>query len=613
MFAKAARPHRLSVATVLFPALTACALHAAEVAQKPAPLPSPRAYTHGHEPGDRTPDLALIDVDGARSTLHGLAGKLGLVLVTLDAECPVSQRYRPRLAELARRYAPRGFAFAILDLTPHSLREAKDTPRQSGVRTVRDDGGALAAALRIESTAEAFVIDRAGTLRYRGAIDDQYGISHQRSTASSHWLVAALDNLSTGEEPRVQRTRADGCPTSRTKATAPLRTPVTYHGRVSRIIQGNCQVCHRTGGLAPMPLETYEQVFARRQVIELMVSSGRMPPWSARPGVGDWANDRSLSPRDKADLLGWIKAGAPEGDSSHAPVARRFETGWNIGKPDAVIPIPQPFRVPAQGPIAYQYMYAKTDFSEDKWITAMEIRPTQPRVVHHVIAFLEEPGRKALTPEEWARLKPGDPIPPQPGDGALGFFGVTVPGSLGTRYPEGSGKKLPKGAWIRFEIHYQPNGAEVLDRTEIGFRFAPGPLREVESRSALNSHFAIPPFKARHEVRARYDFKEIGQLTALFPHMHLRGSAFRFDLRYPDGRVVALLDVPRFDFNWQSHYELRAPLDVPKGAALLATAWYDNSKANPWNPDPSKTVRWGTETYEEMMIGYFDFIPGSTR
>ena len=568
-----------------------------------------KRYAQGYEPGDRVPRLVATDLERGRIELDTIAGTNGVALVTLDIECPVSQRYRYRLGELARRYANRGYTFAVLDLTPHSLREAKgEAMRLPGFRVLRDDGGAVAAALRIESTAEAFVIDRAGTLRYRGAIDDQYGISHQRASASEHWLANALDRVAAGEEPRITKTKADGCPTSTKSSGPPVRTEVTFHNRVSRILQRSCQTCHRTGGLGPMPLETYGQVHARRQVIKLMVSSGRMPPWSARKGLGDWSNDRSLPERDKADLLAWIKAGAPEGDPKEAPLPRRFEAGWNIGKPDAIVQIPQPFRVPAQGPIAYQYMYLKTDFGEDKWITAMEIRPTQPRVVHHVITFLEEPGRKPLTPEQWAGLMPGDPIPPQPGDGALGFFGATVPGSLGTRYPEGTGKKLPKGAWIRFEIHYQPNGTEVLDRTEIGFRFSDKPLREVESLSAMNNAFTIPPNAPRHQVKAQYEFKEAGQLTALFPHMHLRGSAFRFDLRHPDGRVVPLLDVPQFDFNWQSQYEFARPFDVPRGSLLIATGWYDNSRATPWNPDPSKTVRWGTETYEEMMIGYFDFV-----
>jgi hypothetical protein len=258
--------------------------------------------------------------------------------------------------------------------------------------------------------------------------------------------------------------------------------------------------------------------------------------------------------------------------------------------------------------VAYQYVYAKTDFPTDRWVTALEIRPSQPRVVHHVIVLLEEPGRRRLSPEERARLPRGQPPPPEPGDTATGFFGITVPGSLGMTFPPGTGKRLPRGAWLKFEIHYQPNGVAVEDRTEIGLRFAEGPLREVESRSAANATFVIPPRAPAHSVTASHRFTEPGVLLSLFPHMHLRGKAFRYELVGVDGTVRRLLEVPRFDFNWQSYYEFRQPPRVKPGETLVATAWYDNSDANPWNPDPTQHVRWGPQTTDEMMIGYFDFI-----
>lgn len=590
MHSTAVRPALAAIALSGAAALFSCSTASARTEQ----ASSNQGESYGAAPGERTLDIPFADLSGVRTTLHKVAGRKGTVLVTLDVECPVSQRYGPRLSQLIRTYKGQGYEFLIVDLTPHSIAQSRKAALAiPGSRTVRDDEGEFASGLRFESTAEAFVIDASGTLRYRGAIDDQYGISHQREKARSHWLADALQSVARGEDPHVRRTKADGCPLapSRAASGATRAAPLTYHARVSRIFQSKCQTCHRAGGLAPMPLETYPQVFARRGVIDAMVSGNRMPPWSARQGVGHWANDRSLAASEKADLLSWIRSGAPEGDASHAPVPRRFASGWNIGKPDAVVPIPKPIRVPAEGPIAYQNVYAKTNFPEDRWISAMEIRPSQPQVVHHALAFLEGPDEK------------------QRADGAFGFFAATVPGSVGIAYPEGTGKKLPRGAWIRFEIHYQPNGTEVVDRTQIGFRFASRPLRAVESLAAVNPDFTIPPQVPRHEVKAQYHFKVPGQLLSLFPHMHLRGSAFRFDLRHPDGKTVPLLDVPRFDFNWQSYYELRDPLEVPRGATLLATAWYDNSKGNPWNPDPTKTVRWGTETYEEMMIGYFDFIP----
>jgi AhpC/TSA family len=597
-----------------FPRVAACVLlctilTASEVVAATDPGPAPTLYNYGFSPGERVPNLDVVDVEGRSARLHSLSGRLGTVLITWDRECPVSARYLPRILELATKYGPKGYNFVLVDVTPHSIGEARsDARKHEGVSTLFDNARTLATGLRAASTAESFLVDSRGTLKYRGAIDDQYGISHQRASVGSAWLRVAMERVAAGEDPLIGRTEASGCALDSGNGLPARTLPVTYHNRISRIIQSNCQTCHRVGGLGPMPLESYPQVVARRAVIEFMVGGDRMPPWSAQHDVGEWANDRSLSPRDKSDLLNWLKNGAPEGDRRDAPISRRFSSAWNIGKPDAILRIPKPITVPAQGVIAYKYVYTQTHFDEDKWITAVEIRPTQPKVVHHVIALIEEPGRRALTPRERAALRPGESPPAEPQDSALGFFAITVPGSLGIKYPEGTGKRLPKGAWLKFEIHYQPNGEQVTDRTEIGFKFSKKPLHEVESRSAPNADFVIPPNNPHFEVKASYDFREAGRILSLFPHMHLRGAAFRYDLRLPDGRTVELLSVPRFDFNWQSYYEFRSPVEVPAGSKLLATGWYDNSRNNPWNPDPSKEVRWGPQTYEEMMIGYFDFV-----
>ena len=558
-------------------------------------------------PGQLVPDTAFRTIDGVAASLRHPPGRLGTVFITRDIECPVSQRYLPRIVEMARTYRAQGFEFILLDITPHSRSAAKAAGSLPGVRTIVDDRKVLATTLGSITTAEAFVVDSHGSLRYRGAIDDQYGISFQRAGITSPWLRTALDNAIRGEEPQVRVTMPHGCPISPASIPKSAREPVTYHNRVSRIIQSRCQVCHRVGGLGPMPLENFRQVHERRDVIAAMVGAGRMPPWFARRDVGEWANDRSLSEQEKSDLLGWIKAGGPEGDPAEAPLPRHFAAGWNIGKPDAILPIPAPFKVPAQGTVAYQNFYIKTNFPGDRWVTAIEIKPTQPKVVHHALVYVEEPGRKPLTPEEFARIKPGDKVRALPADGVRGFFGATVPGSIGITFPDGMGKRIPKGAWLKLEIHYQPNGTELIDRTQVGFRFSKTPLQEVQSLSAFNTALDIPPNAKRYELRATYKFQDGGQLLSLFPHMHLRGSAFRFELKPANGPARTLLDVPRFDFGWQSYYQFKDPVTVDPGDELIATGWYDNSRENPWNPDPTQRVHWGLNTTDEMMIGYFDF------
>jgi hypothetical protein len=357
-----------------------------------------------------------------------------------------------------------------------------------------------------------------------------------------------------------------------------------------------------------MPLQTYAQLAARPGVITHQLSARRMPPWNANPAVGEWANDVSLSERELEDFVGWYKAGAPRGKESDAPLPRSYVPRWQMGQPDGVAQIPDKFSIPAEGIVEYKYSYVQTHFDSDKWVTAIEIKPTAPKVVHHVIVFIEEPGRKfANDPTR----RPGDPAP---ANGVSGFFAATAPGAPATIYPAGAAKRLPKDAWLKFQIHYQPNGSAEIDQTEIGFQFASDSIvaagiREVESRSAANTRFAIPPHDPNYRVDASYIFRRSGTLISLFPHTHVRGKAWQIELMAADSTKTMLLDVPRYDFNWQSFYAFKAPIRVDSGMRLNASAWYNNSNTNPSNPDPSKTVRFGEQTSEEMMIGYFDWIP----
>jgi mono/diheme cytochrome c family protein/peroxiredoxin len=561
-------------------------------------------YSFGFAPGERVADITVTDIDGGRRTLAGLAGATGAVLVIRDAECPVTQRYSPRLTELEKQYGPKGFAFVYVDVTPHSASDARKDAAKYGLtgRTILDADHRVVNALRATSAAEAFVIDTHGTLRYRGAIDDQFGIDFHKDAPTVSYLREALDRVSLGRDIVRRTTDAPGCllPTDRTAGRA---RPVTYHNRISRLVQENCQSCHRVDGNAPMPLDSYRQVAERRATIEFMTKSGRMPPWFAHRKVGEWANDRSLSERDLKDLITWARNGAPEGNRKDAPLPRKWVKGWNIGTPDAIVQIPDTFRVPAQGVVEYKYSYAKTNFDEDKWVTAMEIRPTAAKVVHHVIVFLEEPGREP----DAKKRKPGEPAPQ---GGISGYFGATAPGTPATIYPEGTAKKLPKGAWLKFQIHYTPNGSEQVDQTRVGFLFADEPVaQEVVTRSAFNNRFEIKPYEKNQIVTAEILMRNGGTLLTLFPHMHTRGAAFRYELVTPDSQRTTLLDVPHYNFNWQTYYTFRKPLEVPPGSRIVATAAFDNSKDNPFNPDPSKTVRFGEQTFEEMMIGYFDYLP----
>lgn len=363
----------------------------------------------------------------------------------------------------------------------------------------------------------------------------------------------------------------------------------TYHDEVSRIVQANCVMCHRDGGIAPFSLESYAAVSRYAPMIDVMVSEGRMPPWFANPDYGHWANDRSLSTADRETLLGWIAAGTPEGDPENAPPPAEFVEGWMLGEaPDVVIPLPEVQEIPAEGIVDYRYVYVKTDFPEDRWIQKAELRPTGNEVAHHSIVFQEGPDAERRGP--WiAGWAPG--VPP-------------------AIFPKGTGKLLPAGGWLMFQLHYTTMGSEATDRTELALVFAEEtPERLVQTRQVGTTEFEIPPGAPNHEVVAELEFREHGEILSFLPHMHYRGKAFRYELVHEDGSQEILLDVPAYDFNWQLSYEPLEPIRVRPGMVLRARAWYDNSEANPANPDPTVTVRYGEQSFEEMMFGFFEWVP----
>jgi mono/diheme cytochrome c family protein len=369
---------------------------------------------------------------------------------------------------------------------------------------------------------------------------------------------------------------------------------VTYHGGASAILQQNCQVCHRAGGGAPFALETYEEAYAFRALIRNAVDGGRMPPWFADPAHGRWANDASLTAAERRDLLAWIDGGAPAGDPRDAPPPISWPEGWNIGEPDYVVRIPQPVTVPSAERLPYQYQEVTVTLTEDRWVQAMQIRPTAPAVVHHVLVFIDPPAA------------PGEPARRQ--SALEGFYAAYGPGGFGMEYPPGMARLLPAGATLRFELHYEPAAEDMVDQSELGFVFSDRePERIIDTGAVVNARFVIPAGHPNFPVTAEYRFDESRTLLGFVPHMHTRGSAFRYDLIHPDGREEILLNIPRYDFHWQLEYILDQPRTVAAGSRLRATGWFDNSAENPINPDPTRNVPFGSRTEDEMMIGYFHY------
>ncbi len=550
--------------------------------------------------GKRVEPIDARDLDGHRRRLFPAKDDKALVIAVVSSSCPLSGKYAPVLARLEAEYRARGVGFAfvapVATDSAASLAEMRRANDWKGP-VFADPKRAIASSLGVRTTTEVFVCDASGTLRYRGAIDDQYGLGYARAEARAHPLADALDAILDGKEPPMTATTAPGCvvESTATKPTKPTRA--TYHRDIARLMQAHCVECHREGGLAPFALGNYREVVGHAGMIRKQVERGAMPPWFAAPGHGvEFANDRSLPDPDRALLLAWLDSGRPEGDAKEAPLPRRYDPEWLIGKPDAVFQIPKPIAIAAEGVMDYQEAFVDTGLSEDRWIGAIEIQPTARAVVHHVLVFALKAGER--------KGKRGDDA----ADEQAGFFAAYVPGNSAQTFPTGFGKRMPAGTRLRFQIHYTPNGRATNDQIRLGVRYLKSPpLHAVHVLGLANPLIEIPAGSPRHAEFAGAQLPHEARILAFMPHMHVRGTAFRYDLVQADGKSRVLLDIPRYDFNWQLSYRCTEPVAATAGSRVRATAWFDNSTGNPANPDPARVVHWGRQTFEEMMIGYIEY------
>jgi hypothetical protein len=402
-------------------------------------------------------------------------------------------------------------------------------------------------------------------------------------------------------------------------AAALLAAPakeVTFHKDIEPILQARCQGCHRPGEAAPMSLLSYREARPWAKAIREAVVIRKMPPWFADPAHGNFSNDRRMPQAEIDQILAWVDGGAKEGNPKEAPKPRTFTEGWAMGKPDAVVELPMDFPVPASGTVEYTYFVVPTGFTEDKWVENVEVRAGNSRIVHHVVVEVRPPGVKYLTD-----AKIGEPFVPQrktsahkpdTGQGALEVdaievAGVYVPGGLPYYLKPGQARLIPAGSDLIFQMHYTTNGKAATDRSRVGFQFAKRPPTErVVNTIVTNRNLHIPAGVADHAVLAKVTLQTDSTLLAMFPHMHVRGKGFEYRATYPNGESETLLNVPKYNFNWQLTYYLQQPKTLPKGTVLECIARYDNSSNNPFNPDPAKEVYWGDQTWEEMLAGFVD-------
>jgi len=394
---------------------------------------------------------------------------------------------------------------------------------------------------------------------------------------------------------------------------ASIPAQVTFYKDVLPIAQARCQECHRPGEVAPFSMLNYSSTRPWAKAIKASVVAKKMPPWFADPQYGHFSNDRRLSQQEIDTLVAWVDSGAKEGDPKDAPKPRQWNDGWNIQTPDLVLSPKEPFHIGAREEVPYQYIIMPTKFTEDKWVEMAEARPSTPAIVHHIVVFVRDPKNK------WLRDQPvGVPFVP-PGGGkdfnntsgaGSDILMIYTPGMIPEIWRPGLAKKIPAGADLVLQIHYTADGKDSTDQSKIGLVFAKEPPAErALTFGSYNLSFKIPPGDPNYAVQGmKNTFPNGVEILSFFPHMHVRGKSFEYRAVYPDGRTETLLRVPKYDFYWQLDYKLAQPLKLPPGSRIECTAWYDNSPNNPSNPDPKATVAWGEQSWEEMMIGFYDVV-----
>jgi len=411
--------------------------------------------------------------------------------------------------------------------------------------------------------------------------------------------------------------------------SASAQTP-TFSKDVAPIVFTKCAGCHRPGEVAPMSLLSFKDVRPWASAIKEKVSTRIMPPWHADRAYGAFRNNPSLSQGEIDTIVSWVNAGAPEGNPKDTPALPKFAEGWQIGKPDQVFEMAADFEVPARGSIDYQYFEVPTNFTEDRWMQAGEVRAGDRAHVHHIIVYVREPQARtrqnvmSIRPIFAAGERPSLPSATSTTAGerasapVAGVAAATrstdnmlvnwAVGEDAPVYKPGMAKRIPAGSTLVFQVHYTTNGTAGRDRSRIGLIFSKEPpAQEIRTAAIANPMFAIPGGAANHQVEAEATFSDDVKVWTMHPHMHLRGKDMTYTATYPDGREEIVLRVPKFDFGWQTDYWLAQPISLPKGSKLHVTAHFDNSPANKANPDPSATVRWGDQTWEEMMIGFFTY------
>ncbi len=555
------------------------------------PNPSSPGEPAAESPAIR-PLFELPDTEGKLIAIPSEKPARLTVLCFLGTECPLANLYAPRLEALSESFAPNDVQ--ILGIGSNRQDSSADLAgyvkkHKLTFPVLKDHDNKAADHFQATRTPEVIVLDKEGTIRYRGRIDDQYEPGISRTKPRRNDLKIAIKELLADQPVTIAETEPSGCLIGRIpQSKSP--TDVTYGQEVSRILKAHCVECHQPGEIGPFSLTEYEEVIGWGETLLEVIDQGRMPPWHASSQHGRFANTRHMPEEDKETLREWVAGGMPFGKAEDLTKSTPAIKGWQLPRqPEQIVSMSQtPFEIPAEGAVEYQYFVVDPKFTEDKWITAAQVIPGNSKVVHHCIVFVRPPDGKDFRSAGWL----------------TGY----VPGQRTALLPPGYARRVPAGSRLVFQMHYTPNGTQQTDITKIGLLFGKESeiTHEVNTLTVLNQDFEIPPHHTNYPVSASATRLPVeGEILAITPHMHYRGKSIQVIAERGDQTEI-LLDVPRYDFNWQHIYELTKPLPLTDITRLKFTAHFDNSDQNPFNPNPAEHITWGDQTWEEMAITFFE-------
>jgi peroxiredoxin len=612
--------HLLSAVSIA--AVSATALVIAACAGGPSSKPSAVA---GLTPGGKVDNFRLLDNAGQSHQLYYLTDKKAVVLIAQGNSCSANAKTLPDIKSMRDKYSTQNVEFLMINSNLSDTRDQiADVAKKQGIDLpiMMDDTQLIGESLSLHNNGEVLVVNpKDWTLAYRG---------------TAKGTAAALDAVLAGNPVKTASTAVSGCDIQMPElANRSAHAAISYEKTIAPMLIDNCVTCHRKGGIGPWQMASYDVVKGFAPMIREVIRTERMPPWHADPHYGAFKNNRALSVANTKTLVHWIEAGAPRGEGRD-PLADLKKTWpeWALGTPNTVLELPA-FEVAATGVVPYQEIRVKNTIGRDVWLRAIDYAPGDRSVVHHILGFTLPPNAGAMG-QRGGGAQPVAEVPGQPGPQSLQLMkacstpqgaaqmrtrvggnnaipggasiGGYVPGAAPSQFPKEAGVFIPKDADFRFQIHYTPTGKAATDVTRVGLYYSDqAPTYPLRNTVLMDPCLMIPANTKVYTASMSRVIDRDMLIYSLTPHSHFRGSASSFVAEYPDGTKETLLSVPKYDFNWQTTYAFATPKAIPKGTKITHSTTYDNSSLNKANPDPSITVHWGEQTWEEMLYGNISF------